>query len=608
MTVVFLITVAVSAAFVVWLAGLNVNPSLVVLLTLLALLPIHDAAEIMVCKAISIFFKPHRLPEKELTEGIPDEFRTLTVYASLLSNKTALTKTLENMERTHLNNKDKNFLVAILTHFKDSAQEEVTEEESDLLQSASVAIESLNKKHGRGTFYLFHRDRKWNAVSKKWTGWERKRGGVEELNKWLLGRLEGEEYRESGPRKTFSNIAGDAESMGKISKIILLDSDNELPSGSVMRLVSIAAHPLNHPVVNETDKIVSRGYGMFQPFPIPSGESRTRSLYSRLEGWHRRPYGAHHYILQILQHLVKEGTYIGKGMYDLQTHEKVLADRFPDNQLLSHDKVESGFLRTAFVSDLFIREEIPDNLLAGMNQIGRWLKGDRQALRWTLPRIPNKKWERVKNPLSLFSRWNLIWPIKRQLSIPSLVLLCGVGWFVPELPPKWISLILAGLIAFPYLLVPIRLRSPAASLIGIVRGLLSTILYLSFFLHRAFSIITAMIRITFQLPDRRDIHESLRKIKEASHLGTIRKDLRTLLILARSVLRRPGIDWVTAGEVKGQKKIYSLSGIYKVMFPSLVICVSLGVGCFMFVENFIFVLPPLALWFMAPWIVYATGR
>jgi len=591
-----------------WLAWFNVSPSLIVILTILALLPIHDAAEIIVCKAITIVFRPHRLPEMKFTEGIPDEFRTLIVYASLLSTQASVSKTLKHLESTYLNNKDKNLLVAILTHFKDSSQEEMTRDELDLLKFASFAIESLNKKHGRGTFYLFHRDRKWNTVSQKWIGWERKRGGVEELNKWLLGKPGSEEYREYGPGKSFSHIAGDVESLGKISKVILLDSDNELPAGSVLRLVSKAAHPLNQPVVSETDKIVVRGYGMLQPFPIPSEESRMRSMYARMEGWHRHPNGTHHYILQILQNIVREGTYIGKGIYDLQTHEKVLSDRFPENQLLSHDKVESGFLRTAFVSDVFIMEEALDNFLAGMNQIERWLKGDKQTLHWILAKIPNKKWERVKNPLSLFSRWNLIWPIKKQLSLPSLVLFCIVGWFEPELSPKWISLILVSMIAFPYLLVPIRLRSPIASLVGIIRGLFSTIVYLAFTLQKAISIVTAMIHITFQFPEISDLRESLKRTNETSNLRTLRKGLRTLRIFYKSTLRRPRIDWVTASEVKRQKKIYSLSGIYTVMFPSLVICLSLGVGCFMFVEDFIFVLLPLMLWFSAPWIVYATSR
>lgn len=602
---VLFITTTASALFIQWLVWLDISPILVVIMALLSILPIHDTAEIAICKVIQLFFKPHLLPEMKFPEGIPDEFRTLIVYASLLVNKEAFARTLECMEYTHIANKDKNLPVAILTHFKDSHQEGVSEEESDLLNFAVASLESLNKKHGQGQFYLFHRDRKWNTVSLKWEGWERKRGGVEELNKWLLRK---NEYRDCGPGKAFGKIAGDIDALGQVSKVILLDSDNKLPSGSAARLVAKAAHPLNQPVVSDADEIVVRGYGVLQPFPIPSKESCKRSVFARIEGWNRRPGGPQHFILQTLQELFREGTYIGKGLYDVTTHEKVLSNRFPDNQLLSHDKVESGFLRTAFVPDILVLEEALDNFLVGMNQIARWLRGDKQTLPWVLPRIPDRKRERVKNPLSLFSRWNLIWPIKKQISIPSLVSFCIVGWFVPELASKWCSLILVVVISFPYIIVPLNLRSPLSSLVGIIRGAASTVVYVAFSLHRAILILTAIVRISLQFPERNYVRDMLKRMKGLGNLGILRKLAMTLRILAKSVLRRPNIDWVTASEVKRQKKIYSLPGIYAAMLPSILICLALGVGCFLFVERLSYVLPVLGLWFAAPLIVCLTSK
>jgi len=288
-------------------------------------------------------------------------------------------------------------------------------------------------------------------------------------------------------------------------------------------------------------------------------------------------------------------------------YEKVLANRFPDNQLLSHDKAESGFLRPAFVPDIIILEEVQDNFLSGMNQVERWLRGDKQALPWALSKIPNKKRERVRNPVSLLSRWNLIWPIKKQLSGPSLILLCVVGWFVPELPSLWCSLIFAGIIAFPYLIVPLHVRSPFSSLTGIARGLTSSIVYIAFSLHKALSIVVGMVHITFQFSGKQYISDSLREIKEDSNAGVPRKLARIVRIVAGSVFRRPNIDWVTASEVKMQREIYRLSGICATMFPSLVICIALGVGCFVLVEEVVYVLPILGLWFVAPLIVYATS-
>jgi len=326
-----------------------------------------------------------------------------------------------------------------------------------------------------------------------------------------------------------------------------------------------------------------------------------------MEGWNRRPNGPHHYILQALQNLFREGTYIGKGIYDVATHERVLANRFPNNQLLSHDKAESGFLRAALVSDVIILEEALDNFLAGMSQIERWLRGDKQAIHWALPMIPNKKKEYVKNPLSLFSRWNLIWPIKKQLGIPSLIILCAIGWFVPELSSLLCSLILMTMIAFPYIIVPLNLRHPISSLVGISRGLVSTIIYLAVALHRAVSILIAIVRITFRFPDMKYVSVSIKEVKGGKDLSVLRKFVRIFRILTESVLRRPNINWVTASEVKHRRKIYSLSGIYVAMLPSLLISVALCVGSLIFVDGSIYMLPVLVLWLAAPLIVYATS-
>jgi len=608
MAIVLIITVVTSAFFVLWLLWQGVLPSLIVILALLCFLPLHDAAEIIVCKAIMIFQKPHILPEMDSNKSIPDEYKTLIVYASLLSDEESFSRTLAHMEKTYLANKDKNLPIAILTHFKDSPQEEVTADESKLLNFASTGIETFNGKYGGGLFYLFHRERKWNIVSNKWIGWERKRGGVEELNRWLLGKIPGERYREHGSGKTFSRISGDIDALGKINKVILLDSDNILPKGTATRLVAKAVHPENQPIVSETDEIVIQGYGVLQPFPVPTEESCQRSFFARMEGWNRRPNGPHHFILQALQNLIREGTYIGKGIYDLTIHERVLTNRFPDNQLLSHDKAESGFLRAALVSDVIILEEALDNFLAGMSQIERWLRGDKQAIHWALPRIPDKKREYVKNPLSLFSRWNLIWPIKKQLSIPSLVILCGIGWFVPELSSLWCSLILMSLIAFPYIIVPFSLRHPISSLAGIARGLVSTVVYLAFVLHRAISVLIAMVRITFQFPDREYINVSIKELKRGKEVGVLLKYVKIFRILAGSVLRRPDIDWVTASETKRRRRIYRLSGIYAAMFPSLLMCIALVTGSLFFVDDSIYVVPVLVLWLAAPLIVYATSR
>jgi len=185
---------------------------------------------------------------------------------------------------------------------------------------------------------------------------------------------------------------------------------------------------------------------------------------------------------------------------------------------------------------------------------------------------------------------------------------CVAGWFVPELPSGWCSLFLIGIIAFPCLAVPLSLRSPVSSITGIVRGLVSTVVYVSFSLHKALLILAAVVRVTFQFPERGYVSDVLGGVKEAKNIGVLRELVRNIRLLAGSIIRRPNIDWVTASEVKGQREIYTLPGICMTMFPSLVICLAVAGGCFIFAEGLIYVIPVLGLWLAAPLIVYATSR
>jgi len=76
----------------------------------------------------------------------------------------------------------------------------------------------------------------------------------------------------------------------------------------------------------------------------------------------------------------------------------------------------------------------------------------------------------------------------------------------------------------------------------------------------------------------------------------------------QDILHYPNIDWVTASEVKIKKEIYSFTGIYRTMLPSIVVSLILGLGCLVFVEGVMYVLPIIGLWLAAPLIVYATSR
>ena len=77
-----------------------------------------------------------------------------------------------------------------------------------------------------------------------------------------------------------------------------------------------------------------------------------------------------------------QGSFIGKGIYDVEAFETVLAQRFPDNRVLSHDLIEGCFARSGLVNDVELFEGGPSRLLSDMSRQHRWIRGDWQIAAW----------------------------------------------------------------------------------------------------------------------------------------------------------------------------------------------------------------------------------
>ena len=63
-----------------------------------------------------------------------------------------------------------------------------------------------------------------------------------------------------------------------------------------------------------------------------------------------------------------------------------MADRVPDNAMLSHDLFEGVFARAGLVSDVELFDEFPSNYLVAAARQHRWTRGDWQLLPWILGR------------------------------------------------------------------------------------------------------------------------------------------------------------------------------------------------------------------------------
>jgi cyclic beta-1,2-glucan synthetase len=380
---------------------------------------------------------PLPLPRMDFSMGIPPESRTLTIVPTMLTNAQGIESLIEALEVRFLANRDDNLHFGLLTDFHDAADQTMPSDES-LLLLARQRIEELNEKYGnakRHTFFLFHRPRRWNAREQVWMGYERKRGKLSALNSLLRSGMAGETHEFSG--NPFSLIVGNTEMLSNVKYVITLDTDTQLPRDSARQFVGAMAHPLNRPQYDEGKQRVVAGYGILQPRVAVSLPGTNRSRYARMHGSDPGIDPYTRAVSDVYQDIFLEGSFIGKGIYDVDAFERALGGRFPEDRILSHDLIEGCYARAGLLSDVMVYEEYPYRYSSDVSRRHRWIRGDWQLVRWLLPGVPGPDGQRRKNPLSALSRWKLFDNLRRSLVPSALTLLLLLGWTV--LSSAWSS-------------------------------------------------------------------------------------------------------------------------------------------------------------------------
>jgi cyclic beta-1,2-glucan synthetase len=389
----------------------------------------------------TLIIRPLILPRMNFIDGIPEKFKTLVVIPSMFNSIAELDDMLENLEVRFLANRGSNIHFALLTDFKD-AKEEHRPEEQDLLIAARTRTEALNLKYGsekNELFFIFHRPRKYNVREKIWMGYERKRGKLQEMNALLRGK----------GQENFSLIVGDSTVFEKIKYVITLDSDTQLPRDAAWKITGTMAHPMNHPHYSTRKKRVTEGYGILQPRVAVSLTSNESTTYARMHG--NEP-GIDPYtraISDVYQDIFGEGSFIGKGIYDVDAFENALADRFPDNRILSHDLLEGSYARCGLLSDVQLYEAYPVRYDADMKRRHRWIRGDWQIASWLLPWVPGPSRKILKNPISALSRWKIFDNLRRSLMPFALLIMLLFGWMYAHSPIFWTLAVLSILFLNP---------------------------------------------------------------------------------------------------------------------------------------------------------------
>lgn len=361
---------------------------------------------------------PWPLARLDFSEGIPLQHRTVVAVPCLLGSTAGIDRLIEQLEVRWLSNRDASLTFVLLSDLRDAASQ-VLPGDAVLIEQARAGMQAANAAHG-AHFVLLHRERAWNGLEGCWMGAERKRGKLAELNRLIL----------SGDRSGFALVAGDADGLHGARYVLVLDADTQLPGGAAAELVGAMAHPLNRPVVDPRRSLVVAGHGLIQPRVTATLTSAGRSWYAWLGAGDAGidPYARA--VSNLYQDLFDEGSFVGKGIYDVAAFEAVFAGRMPDNRILSHDLIEGCYLRAAFDSETLLFEDVPAGYLADVARRQRWTRGDWQVARWILPRPPGATGA-VPNPLSALSRWKLTDNLRRGLAPFAWTLLFGaaaIGW------------------------------------------------------------------------------------------------------------------------------------------------------------------------------------
>ncbi|MCA1660574.1 MAG: hypothetical protein LC642_08595, partial [Verrucomicrobiaceae bacterium] len=395
----------------------STSAAVLAFLGVLLLLPASDVAVHIVHSLVVRILPPRVLPKMSFKkEGIPEDCRTLVVVPMLLTTPDAIRNELARLEIRYLGNQDPNLRFALLSDFADAPRQHMPED-PEYLEISARGIDELNRRHGTGRFFLFHRQREWSESEKRWMGWERKRGKLEQLNRFLMG--------ESAPELDELLCAGDRDQLEGIRFVITLDADTQLLRDTARAMIETLAHPLNHARLSPDGRTIERGYTIIQPGVSATLPSATATWFSRIFADPRGIDPYTHATSDVYQDLTGEGSYHGKGIYDLAAFHRVLSGRFPQAHLLSHDLLEGAHVRVGLATDIELLDVFPSSYIAWWYRQHRWIRGDWQIIDWLKSRVPTGDGKEA-NPLAL---------------------LIG-GWFLSPAPVLW-SLIVGSVLLLP---------------------------------------------------------------------------------------------------------------------------------------------------------------
>ncbi|TVR86997.1 MAG: glycosyltransferase 36 [Saprospirales bacterium] len=567
---------------ILWLAtgAVSYSPVVIIAVILIAFFPALDLSITVVNRFFAFFVPPRVLPKMNYKEAIPDESRTLVVVPTMLSSPEDALRQIENIETHSLANPAPGLQYALLTDFND-ANEKNLEGEETILREAENAIAKLNKKYSSrygDRFFMLHRERQWNESENAWMGWERKRGKLEELNTLICDPTSETSYR------FFAGDFHKSISSNTVQFVITLDADTKLPPGSARKLISTIAHPLNRARYDDVRQRVTKGYSIIQPRISFSPESARRTWFAKIFSGNVGidPYSAA--VSDIYQDLTGEAIFTGKGIYDVRAFHGVLYKKFPENRILSHDLIESAYLRAGLATDIELFDDFPNTYISFTKRNHRWTRGDWQIASWLFPKVPGPNGKN-RNPIDLLSKWKIFDNLRRSLNFFFLIifLIAGLFW-LPGSGWIWVAAAL-GILAFP---TYVSLSSDLLNRPARVR----------------WKIYMAKVRNNLKI----NTIQAISTIIILPHQAFVQLDAVCRTLYRLTISKKWLLEWTTASHME-RTSPNSLSAYFRLLMVSVVLGFAILITAVVLAPNYLWIVVPVfLLWSGSPLYVWFISQ
>ena len=437
--IVVLASLLLSLLFSIWATatyyGFNIAT---LLLTLVLWVPMSQVVIDLFNQLLYRLHKPTSTFKLKFQDGlIPEEYATMVIMPTILKNKAKTVELLEQLEIYYLSNinrasegqrlesRPQNLFYTLIGDAAAGPTEDMPWDE-EVVEAGLTKVKELNEKYGSQIFNFVYRRRAWSDGENCWLGHERKRGAILHFNDLLLG-----ETSEADKAKRFrcETISQWRQShMPKIQFVITLDTDTELVLYSAQKLIGAMAHPLNRAQLSKDGHRVDSGYGIMQPRVNVDVEVTNKSRYAQLFAGLG---GLDVYTtasFELYQDIFNEGSFCGKGIYDLKVFQKVLKGTFPENLILSHDLIEGCHIRCGLINDLELFDDNPSNYIDDAKRHHRWTRGDWQIIGWLKNKVHNERGEQVKNQVNTIGRWKIFDNLRRSMLSLAIMLTLLIGF------------------------------------------------------------------------------------------------------------------------------------------------------------------------------------